>query len=53
MDVEMGEVRPHSKSLQVHRSMAVVDRDEVALALLGKKQVLKVSHAVLSLAEIC
>lgn len=53
MDVEMEEARLDSKSPQVHRRMAVVDRDEAALARLGKKQVLKVICAVPSRAEIC
>lgn len=45
MDVEMREARPDSKSSHVHRRMMVEgDRDEMTLARMGKKQVLKVRH---------
>lgn len=46
MDVEMREARPDSKSSHVHRRMMVEgDRDEMTLARMGKKQVLKVRHS--------
>lgn len=44
MDVEMLEARSDSKSSQVNRHMMEGNRDEMTLARLGKKQVLKVGQ---------
>lgn len=45
MDVEMREARQDSKSSQVNRRVMEGDSDEMALARMGKKQVLKVRHS--------
>lgn len=52
MDVEMAEARTDSKSSsQVHRHMMEGNRDEMTLARMGKKQVLKVGQALPLLAS--
>lgn len=52
MDVEMREARPESKSSRVHRHVVEGDRDELTLARLGKKQVLKVCHSACEYTDI-
>lgn len=49
MDVEMLEARSDSKSSQVNRHMMEGNRDEMTLARLGKKQVLKRNFGFLSM----
>lgn len=52
MDVEMREARQDSKSSQVNRRVMEGDRDEMTLARMGKKQVLKVRHSAPELTDI-